>query len=77
MVDPWIKSIVEDVMPCNLAIGAIVTHPDGRTVQIISGQFWGTYGISNFWRWREVRQDGTLSDVEEHGYGWRTTDPRT
>lgn len=53
------------------AIGDQVKHPDGRTVEITAGQYWGLHGLSNFWRWREVLPDGNLSDKEEHGYGWR------
>jgi hypothetical protein len=64
------KTLTEQFMPCNMKIGEITTHPDGRKVKIISGQYWGTYGLSNFWYWREVLQDGTLSEKIEHGYGW-------
>lgn len=53
-----------------LSVGLVCKHPDGRTVKITSGQYWGTYGLSNFWYWREVMPDETLADKEEHGYGW-------
>lgn len=69
-VEPWIKELVEEVLgPSPMAIGAVLTHPDGRTVKIVAGQYWGDHGISNFWTWREVGADGSLGTVE-HGYGW-------
>jgi hypothetical protein len=53
------------------AIGDRVKHPSGRTVEITGGQYWGTHGLSNFWDWREVLPDGSLSTKKECGYGWR------
>lgn len=55
----------------SMAIGKRLKHPDGRTVEIVSGQFLDpTYSrVSNFWRWREVLEDGSLGP-EESGYGW-------
>lgn len=68
----WVQEIVEDVMGgAPLAIGDIVTHPDGRRVKIVDGQYWGTHGLSNHWSWREVQADGSLSEKKESGYGWR------
>lgn len=65
-----IRDMVESIIgPAPMKIGDIVTHPSGRKVKIISGQFWGTYGLSNHWVWKEVHEDGTLGK-EEHGYGW-------
>ena len=45
--------------------GTITTHPDGYKVEIIDGQFYGTYGLSNFWTWKRLD-----TGVEEDGYGW-------
>lgn len=74
-VKRWVKDCVEGVMgPSELAVGKTVQHPDGRTVKITGGQYWGTYGLSNFWTWREVRPGGLLGP-EENGYGWHTTRP--
>jgi hypothetical protein len=71
-VAPWVREIVEREMGgAPFAVGDRVKHPDGRTVEITSGQYWGTYGLSNFWHWREVLADGTLSATDEHGYGWQ------
>lgn len=68
----WVKDMTEEV--CGgppFAVGDKVTHPDGRTVQIIGGQYWGKHGLSNHWQWREVLPDGELAEQVENGYGWR------
>jgi hypothetical protein len=55
------------------AVGDVVRHPSGRLVKITAGQYWGEYGLSNFWSWREVTMLGEpekLSSELEHGYGW-------
>jgi hypothetical protein len=71
MVQPWVKALVEDVIgPSKLKVGLVTKHPDGRTVKITDGYYWGAHGISNFWYWREVQADGKLSEKLEHGYGW-------
>jgi hypothetical protein len=74
MDEEWMRRearrITEELMPGSMAIGKVVQHPDGRTVKVTSGQYWGTHGLSNFWYWREVMADGSLSETEEHGYGW-------
>ena len=45
--------------------GDVVTHPDGYDVEIIDGQWWGTYGLSNFWTWKRLD-----NGKKENGYGW-------
>lgn len=71
MVEPeWITKLKEDLFQQPFFVGDIVSHPSGRKVKITSGAFWVSGRLSNFWNWREVREDGTLSEVEEHGYGW-------
>jgi len=73
MVQDWVKEITEQHFGGTpFDVGDTVKHPDGRTVEITEGQYWGAYGLSNFWYWREVMYDGSLSKKEEHGYGWRT-----
>jgi len=54
-----------------MKVGAVINHPDGRTVKIIDGCFLDAiYGrVSNWWSWKEVKKDGTLGKKEE-GYGW-------
>ena len=69
-VAEWVRDLTEEVLGAPpFKVGDVVEHPDGRTVKITKGQYWGTYGLSNFWYWREVREDGSLG-LEEHGYGW-------
>ncbi len=68
----WIREITEEFIGgSQLKVGATVQHPDGRTVKITKGQYWGEFGVSNFWYWCEVKEDGSMGP-EEHGYGWRT-----
>lgn len=70
MIAPWVKGIVETVLgESKMRVGEIMTHPDGRSVKIVSGQYWGAHGVSNFWSWREVRANGELGEIES-GYGW-------
>jgi hypothetical protein len=68
-MDNWVKKLVEEACPSSMKIGAIIKHPDGRTVKIIDGQYWGTYGLSNRWEWREVLSAKSLGPLEK-GYGW-------
>ncbi|MDK1490504.1 hypothetical protein QN219_10580 [Sinorhizobium sp. 7-81] len=70
MVEQWVKDMTEEVLgKSSMEVGKTVRHPDGRNVLIVSGQYWGTHGLSNFWHWKEVREDGTYGP-EESGYGW-------
>lgn len=39
----------------------------GRPVRIVSGQFMGERGVSNYWRWRYALPDGNFGK-EEGGY---------
>jgi len=53
-------------------IGSIVTYMDGEKqydVYIIDGQYNGSNGLSNFWYWRPILDDGTLGEIQ-HGYGF-------
>lgn len=60
-VEQWVKDITEKTFgKSRMAIGATLKHPDGRTVKITSGQYWGSHGLSNFWYWREVKAHGKL-----------------
>jgi hypothetical protein len=71
MVESWVKSLTEGVLKLpNLKIGKITTHPDGYKVKIVGGQLWGEYGFSNFWYWRRVKKNGTLTKKIYNGYGW-------
>jgi hypothetical protein len=57
--------------PAPFKVGDLVRHPFGHLVEITDGEYWGRRGLSNFWYWRDVRPDGTLSKEEKSGYGWR------
>jgi hypothetical protein len=71
-VHPGIVEMTEKVMGGSpFKVGDVVKHPDGYDVKITGGQYWGTYGISNFWYWKRVKKNGRLAAKEEHGYGWR------
>mgnify|MGYP000900371784 CR=1 FL=1 len=37
-------------------------------IEIINGQFWGNHGLSNFWYWYRLDENGNRVR-EEHGYG--------
>lgn len=71
-VEPWVKGLTERVMGGPpFAIGDVVRHPDGRKVRIVSGQYWGSRGLSNFWYWQPLDADGRDVGEREHGYGWQ------
>ena len=71
-VEKWVRDLVEETGGgAPFSVGDRVLTLDGRTVEITSGQYWGTYGLSNFWHWREVLPDGSLSTRDECGYGWQ------
>lgn len=55
----------------SMKIGAVIVHPDGYKVKVISGCYLDpTYGrVSNWWTWSRVNEDGTLGSTES-GYGW-------
>lgn len=67
MVEQWVKDLVG---PTKMTTGATLKHPDGYEVKIVAGQYWGEYGLSNFWYWKRYTRSGRLSRKTEHGYGW-------
>jgi hypothetical protein len=67
------RSLTEKYFPQTLHVGDVVYHPNGYKVKIVSGQYMGEHGLSNFWHWKRVLKSGKLSSKEECGYGW---DPR-
>jgi hypothetical protein len=70
-VSPAVVNMVESIGGGEpFEIGDIVDHPKQGKVKITDGQYWGTYGVSNFWYWKKVMPDGTLSKKTYHGYGW-------
>ena len=69
-VAQWVRDLTEEVMGGPpFAVGDTVKHSDGRTVKIMAGQYWGTYGLSNFWYWQEVRGCLVRVDVPTHHHG--------
>jgi hypothetical protein len=74
-VGPWVKALTERVSGgAPFKVGDDVRHFDGRMVRIVEGQYWGTRGLSNHWHWRAINVDGSLSETDEYGYGWRPSD---
>jgi hypothetical protein len=68
----WIEEIRDSVIgQSSLAVGKVVTHPDGRKVKIVGGYYYDPIynRLSNHWTWREVKADGSLGPIE-NGYGW-------
>lgn len=51
-----------------LKVGDLAIHSDGRTVKIVNGAYELNGRVSNYWHWREVRPDGSLSTRVESGY---------
>lgn len=63
------RNLTEEYYGNDLRIGGHFNHPDHGHIVITDGQFWGTYGLSNFWSWRKVSDDGTVSKERFSGYG--------
>lgn len=53
-----------------MKVGEVVMHPDGYKVYVTDGQYLSNGRVSNFWYWKRVNEDGSLSETTEHGYGW-------
>jgi len=64
-----------DYVPCSeVKVGREYMYkPDdknvARRVRITDGEYWGDYGVSNFWTWHYIKPDGTLYPKEYCGYG--------
>ena len=63
--------ISDKYFPHTLEVGLVTTHPDGRTVKILSGYYRDpVYGrVSNWWTWVEIIDDNVVG-MPESGYGW-------
>ena len=71
MVHQFVKDMAREVLgESKLRIGKIVKHPTMGKVKIVGGQYWGTYGVSNFWEWKKVLPNGKLKNHTYSGYGW-------
>lgn len=55
MVEEWVRRLTEDVLGgAPVQIGKRYVHPQDGEVEIVSGQYWGRHGISNFWTWKVI-----------------------
>jgi hypothetical protein len=64
-VAPWVRALTEDVLGgAPVVVGKRYDHPEDGVIEIVSGQYWGTNGLSNHWTWRVVATGAT-----KHGYG--------
>ena len=55
MVENWVKRLTEDVIGGSpVEVGHRYLHPEQGVIEIESGQYWGTHGLSNFWTWHIV-----------------------
>ena len=69
-MENWVREIQDETIGGSpLKIGQRIQHIDGYEVEITKGQYMGTYGLSNFWYWQKVNEDGTLGE-ESNGYGY-------
>lgn len=64
-VEPWvIKLVEEEIGSSPVEIGKRYQHPEDGPIEITSGQYWGTHGLSNFWHWTVLK-----TGKEGNGYG--------
>ena len=60
------RDLTNEFFGNNLYIGGQYNYPeDNRPIEITGGQFMGMYGLSNFWYWKYLDEEGG----EGHGYG--------
>lgn len=66
-VAPWVRELTEEAVGgASLRIGGRYVHPEHGEIEVTDGQYWGTYGVSNFWHWTVV-----ATGEKKHGYGGR------
>jgi hypothetical protein len=71
-MNSFVNDLVDEVYGDHLEVGMITIEPKtGKKVKIVSGQWWGEYGLSNFFDWREILPDGSLGEEKFCGYGWQ------
>jgi len=70
-VSEFAKAIVEEMVDTDYLKVGHEYWWRGKLVRIISGSYWGTSGVSNFWHWREVGDCGVLG-AGYHGYADHT-----
>jgi hypothetical protein len=71
-VAEWVQGIWEEANGHrkHLSIGDTIKTTEGKLVKIIGGRYWGKYGLSNFWDWKEILPSGKLSKRVFCGYGY-------
>lgn len=70
-VEPWVRNLTESVIGgAPVQIGKHYMHPEDGHIVITSGQYWGTYGLSNFWYWNVLDEAGRAVRGN-HGYAGR------
>lgn len=64
MTASWVRELTESVIGGSpVEIGKRYLHPEDGVILITSGQYWGTHGLSNHWRW-------TVESTGEQHYGY-------
>lgn len=63
-IEPWVQNIIGDYWAPSLRVGETYVHPEDGVIKIVSGEFWGNHGVSNFWYW-----DVVATGERKHGYG--------
>jgi hypothetical protein len=63
MVNGFVRTLVETMRGAMVdpVVGEVWIY-DGKRVWITGGSFWGEHGISNFWNFRYILEDGTLGE---------------
>ena len=69
-VEPWARQLTESVLGGSpVEIGKRYRHPVDGLIEIVSGQYWGEHGLSNFWYWKVIEtgetHNGYAGDWEE------------
>lgn len=58
------QAFTESILgPSPVEIGKRYMHPRDGLIEITSGQYWGTHGLSNHWHW-------TIVETGEAGHGY-------
>lgn len=54
-VADWVRQMTEEVIGGSpVQIGKRYVHPSDGVIEITSGQYWGSHGLSNHWYWTVV-----------------------
>lgn len=51
-VSRWIRTLTEEIVGGSpVEVGVTYVHPEDGPIEIVSGQYWGEFGMSNHWYW--------------------------